>query len=296
MPEKLSPMPERPNPASASKPAEEDPEVVVVPSALETVSRAEVSIQMEFARRYPRSLVSFKRTAMELATENEAVAKTMFYALPRNGKTIEGPSVRLAEIVVNAWQHMRVATRDLDTEEKTVRVQSLCWDLQRNVAVSIEAARRITDRSGVRYNEDMIAMTQAACRSVAFRNSVFKVVPFSHVKDVYDRAKLVAIGESLTMDQRRQKVIDEFVKLGAKNAQQVCQIVGKTSPGDLTLDDVVALVGLKNAIDDGDTTLGRALEQVFGQPTVVTGVSLDAMLKATVVEDNAKEGGEKRKQ
>lgn len=266
-------------------------EVSVIPTAgaIEGVSRAEVIMQMEFARKYPRSIVQFKRDALTLATEDEETAASCFYALPRSGKTIEGPSVRLAEIVAHCWGHLRVLTRDLDEAEKVVRAQTVCWDMQANVAIGIEAARKIVDRNGKRYNDDMIAMTFAACRSVAFRNGIWKVVPFSFVKDIYEQAKLTSIGKALTMEQRREKVVAEWGKMTVK-PEELCAIVGVKAPGDLTADHLVALQGLRTAIKDGDTTLDSVLSEVRSRPAVVAGLSLANIAKSAVVssEDNSK--------
>lgn len=262
-------------------------------TALESMERGQVEVQMEFARRYPRSVVQAKREALELATLDRKTAMSMFYSLPRGGKKIEGPSVRLAEIVANAWGHMRVATRDLDVEDKVVRVQALCWDIQKNVAVSVEATRKITRADGSRYNDDMIAMTMSAARSVAFRNAVFKVVPLSHVKDVYDRAKLVALGEGKTMEERRKNVLKEFAEVGG-SLQNALDILGRKNEGDITLDDCISLLGLVTAINDKEISLEAVLSEVSGAPTRIGGMSLRGLANAEVIEAENNPSEEKR--
>ena len=58
--------------------------------------RAELENQITTAKAYPRSITHFLREAMGMVTLNEEVASSCIYALPRGGKPIEGPSVRLA--------------------------------------------------------------------------------------------------------------------------------------------------------------------------------------------------------
>src|SRR4051812_48501652 len=70
-------------------------------------TRAEVDIQISTAKRYPRSIRNFKQQALEMATFDEETAEGCFYSLPRGGKPIEGPSARLAEIVLSAWGNVR---------------------------------------------------------------------------------------------------------------------------------------------------------------------------------------------
>src|SRR5690606_17376874 len=76
---------------------------VVSGGALSELTRAEIDMQIATAKRYPRSLTQFKESAMEMACLDEETAASMFYVLPRDGKKIEGPSVRLAEVVGSAF-------------------------------------------------------------------------------------------------------------------------------------------------------------------------------------------------
>src|SRR6185369_14649302 len=69
--------------------------------------REEIDIQIATAKRYPRSITAFKRQCLEMATLDEETAGSMYYVLPRAGKKIEGPSVRLAEIAGSAWGNLR---------------------------------------------------------------------------------------------------------------------------------------------------------------------------------------------
>jgi hypothetical protein len=43
------------------------------------------------------------RRAQEMATLTPEIAASCIYALPRDGKTIEGPSARFAEVMMHAW-------------------------------------------------------------------------------------------------------------------------------------------------------------------------------------------------
>ncbi len=141
------------------------------------VEKDPIDIQIATAKRYPRDVAKFQKDALDMATLDEASAGECFYTMPRAGKNITGPSVRLAEIVYSAWGNMHSGTRLKEVSEKHVHCESVVWDLERNVRHTEEVARRITKSSGVRYNDDMIATTGAAGRSIAFRDAIFRVVP-----------------------------------------------------------------------------------------------------------------------
>ena len=227
---------------------------------LSKLMRAEIDVQIATAKRYPRSVTGFKREAEEMATLDEETAGSMFYVLPRAGKSIEGPSVRLAEIVGSAWSNLRYEARVVEIADRYISAQGTCFDLEKNVAARVEVRRRITDKKGRRYNDDMIAVTANAACSIALRQAIFKVVPFAYVKDIYEKAKVVAIGKGLTMDQRRNRALEWFGKVGAKS-EQILKILGRKGLEDITVDDLIILQGIKTAIQDNETTWDGIIEE-----------------------------------
>jgi hypothetical protein len=266
--------------ATAVKP-DADEEVrqidVVDAGALTQLARGEIDIQIATAKRYPRSIATFKKQALEMATLDEETAESMFYALPRGGKTIEGPSVRLAEIVASAWGNLRSGARVTDVGDRHLVSQGTAFDLEKNFAVQMEVRRRITNKSGKRYDDDMIGVTSNAACSIAFRESIFKVVPRAYVRSIYEMAKRVAVGEGQPMGARRERAFEFFKKLGA-TPEQVLKMLGVSGIDDVNTDHLVILSGLRTAIKDGDTSLEDAFREAGviggGGTTVVVPQSL----------------------
>ena len=251
---------------------------VVPTTALEGLNRAEIDMQIATAKRWPRSITDFKRKALELATLNEETAAAMFYSLKRGSKRIEGPSVRLAEIAAYSWKNLRFGARVIAVEQKQVVAQGFAFDLENNTASSVEVRRRITNSEGQRYNEDMITMTANAACSIAFRNAIYKVIPQALLLDVYKLARETATGKSLTMEQRREKILADMAKIDAK-PEQVYKLVDKKSKDDITIDDILFLKGLITSIQDGETTLKTALSEGEIVPATTKLGDLTAALK-----------------
>lgn len=236
--------------------------------ALTAVTRAEIDTQIATARAYPRSIKEFKRTAMELACLDEDTASSMFYALPRGGKTIQGPSVRLAEVVMSCWGNIRAEADIVAIDHSFVTAMGSCIDLEKNVANRIRVKRRITDKNGKRFNDDMIAVTSNAASSIAFREAVFKVVPRALVKDIYEAAKKTAVGDVKTIASRRSSAFEWFAKNGIKQ-EQILQKVGRKGVEDVTLDDLAILTGMKTAIKDE----GASIDELFAPENARSGQS-----------------------
>jgi len=229
----------------------------------------DVDIQVSTARAYPRSIKAFQKKALSYATLDVETAESCFYVLTRQDnqkggkggkgseKAIKGPSVRLAEIVAAAWGNVKFQATVIDIGQKFVTARGSCWDLENNVMVSIDVQRRITNKYGVRYKDDMIGVTANAACSIALRNAIFKAVPMAMVKPIYDAARKTAVGDQKTLTERRTRMVDQFKKMGV-NLEQVLSKVSKPSLEDFDLDDLEQMIGLFTALRDGETTIEDA--------------------------------------
>jgi hypothetical protein len=235
----------------------DDAHVITDVMVMSPETRAEVDIQISTAKRYPRSIRHFKQQALEMATFDEETAEGCFYSLPRGGKPIEGPSARLAEIVLSAWGNVRADAKVIGQDEKEITAEAMTWDLEKNVAIRVQVKRRITDKYGKRYKDDMITVTGNAACSIALRNSVFKVIPMVYTKSIYQAARQVAIGDVQTLAAKRAAMVQHFQKMGVTD-KQIFAVVGKENIEEVGLDELAALKGLATAIKDGDVSVDEA--------------------------------------
>lgn len=220
-------------------------------------ARVELDQQVATARAYPRSIKRFVSECLDMATLNEQVAEECFYAIPRDGKVISGPSTRLAEIVASAWGNCRAGARVVDEGAEFITAQGVFQDLERNVHVTMEVRRRITGKNGRRFGQDMIGVTGNAACSIALRNAVFRGVPKALWNEVYEAARKCAVGSAVTLVAKRDAMFAHFQKLGA-GREQVLAVVGVQGEHDIGLDELATLKGLATAIKDGETTVDLA--------------------------------------
>jgi hypothetical protein len=229
-----------------------------VPMAAETgmvalLNKSEIDQKIATAHKFPRSIKRFRDEALQMVTLSETVAEQCIYALPRDGKTIEGPSARFAEVVASAWGNCRAGARVVDDSGEFVTAQGVFHDLERNVAITYEVQRRITNKRGQRYSADMIGVTANAACSIALRNAILKGVPKAFWEDMYSEARRVIMGDVKTLANRRANAIAAFQKFGV-SAEQITAKLGVQGVEDITLEHLVTLKGLLTAIRDGDTT------------------------------------------
>lgn len=237
--------------------------------AIASLSSAEIDVQISTARRFPREVTGFRSEARQLATLNEAVAGECSYALPRDGKTIEGPSARFAEIIASAWGNCRFGARIIADDGRFITAQGYFHDLQKNTAVQFEVRRGVTTRKGFRYSDDMVATTGNAAASIALRNAVLKGVPKALWADVWEEARKCAAGDVRTVAHRRVEALKMFSSIGVKEAQ-VFEFLDVGGAEDIDMNHLMTLRGLITAFREGDTTPDEVFRGKAPPPMAIT--------------------------
>jgi hypothetical protein len=232
---------------------------VQVISQVELITKAEIDMQISTAKAFPREIGKVLKNARDMALLTEDIAQSCVYALPRQGKTIDGPSVRLAEIVASNFGNLRTGARVISNDGKVIVAQGICHDLETNNCVTVEVSRRITDKYGKTYNQDMQTMTGNAACAIAFRNAVFKVIPAALTNHIFEECKIKARGEADKLSQNIDKAISFFISLGVKE-QKILEILDVQLKSDITLEMLGTLRGMATAIKNGESTVKDLFE------------------------------------
>lgn len=242
---------------------QEDYQILPNDNTLATISKAEIDMQIATAKAFPRSFTEFLRKTESMATASTGIAESCTYALPRKEKDktgkwvekfIKGPSVRLAEIVCASYGNIRAGARVLGNDGKHVTAQGFCHDLESNTFIALEVKRKITNKNGERFSEDMIVVTGNAACKIAFRNAAFSVIPAALLTDVYEKIQEVARGTAETLEARRNKAVAYFTKLGITEAQ-ICEVLLIKDIKDIDLDKLEILSGMKSVIVNQESTI-----------------------------------------
>lgn len=109
-------------------------QIISSSDALSAVTSAEIDKQIATAHQYPRNVASCMQNITALALLDEEIAGSCYYHLERTDKNgekaiIEGPSIRLAEIVAANWGNLRIGTRVVGNDGRMVTVEAVCHNL-----------------------------------------------------------------------------------------------------------------------------------------------------------------------
>jgi len=216
------------------------------------VSAAEVNQQIATAKKYPRSIERFRASLLSQVTLTEEIAASCYYMVPRDGKDIEGPSTRLAEMALSAWGNCRATARIVAETENFIVAQGIFIDLERNVAVGVEVNRRIVDKYGQRFKIDMIGVTAAAAMSIALRNAIFRGIPRVFIDEAYEAAKATVAGKLATLSDKRNRMLEAFKAYGITEAQILAKM-GKEGMAEIGERELTTLRGYLSAIKGEET-------------------------------------------
>ena len=235
---------------------------VVTGGALEALTRGEIESQIDIAKRYPRSMEKFTQRATDMACLDEETAASCLYHRPvgkEAGKLVyaDGMSIRMAEIVGACYGNLRVYAMLISQTERQTVARGMAIDLENNFASSSEIIEVTVTSDGKPYSERMRGMIAKAALAKARRDATFQVVPKALAKPIETAVRRLLTGDAKSLDARRKAVAGWIKSLGIAETR-VWQALGIAGLADLSAEHLTTLTGLRNAIQDKETSIDDA--------------------------------------
>lgn len=230
----------------------------------ERLHKSEIELEVAHARDHPRMIQRAVQAMTAMATLSKRSAEQMSYALKRGDKLIEGPSIRMAEIIGNTWGNCRIygGEKNIDRANKKVTVIGVFHDLETNTKWIKEVTRGIRDKYGNIYQPHMIDTVINASVAIAVRNAILAGVPRAAWEDAWLSARKVAAGEAKDLNKARKDTIAAFGKIGV-TPDKLLAFLSVKEEINITLDHIATLRGVWNSINTEESTI----EEVFGGQT-----------------------------
>lgn len=92
----------------------------------------EVKGQIFMARQFPRNVFQSEQRILD-ACKRPSLAETAIYSYPRGGARVEGPSIRLAEVLAQNWGNLAFGIKELEQRNGESVAMAYAWDLETNV-------------------------------------------------------------------------------------------------------------------------------------------------------------------
>ena len=92
----------------------------------------EVKGQIFMAKQFPRNVFQSEQRILD-SCKRESLAKVAVYQYPRGGTKVEGPSIRMAEVLAQNWGNLSFGVKELEQREGESVAMAFAWDLETNV-------------------------------------------------------------------------------------------------------------------------------------------------------------------
>jgi hypothetical protein len=190
------------------------------------VARAQQEIQAAviMARRFPRDEFS-AMTRIITACKRHTLASEALYAYPRGkdagGKAqiVKGPSIRLAEVIAQAWGNLRYGITELERTPEKSLARAYAWDLETNVAAEtvFEVPHTRHTKTGSYKLSDPRDIYENLANSASrrLRSCILRIIP----QDVVERAEQQVVltlksGSGAPLQDRIREMVIGFSAVG----------------------------------------------------------------------------------
>jgi hypothetical protein len=225
---------------------------------------AEVQASMAIAKRFPRDEINAFARIMK-ACQRKSLAAKAVYAYPRGkkqdektGKWVEnivsGPSIRLAEVLANAWGNIDYGYREIGGGYGYTDVETYAFDKESNarscrtfrVIHKRKSGKNLIDLTDPRDIYELVA-NQAARR---IRSCILQIIPGDVTEEALKTCVKAKISGEGPLEDRIKKMVVAFQGMGV-TPEMLERYMGHVL--DVTIaDEVNALLIIYQTIKDGE--------------------------------------------
>lgn len=223
---------------------------------------AEAQGKLLIAKRFPRDEVAAYAKAIQ-ACQRESMASKAFYAFPRGGQTVEGPTIRFAEELARCWGNIDYGIKELSQDDEKSEMQAYAWDLETNA----QSVQNFTNPHKREQGKKMVVLTSqrdiyennANMATRRLRSRILAILPAWFVEDAIAECKKTLAGKNdAPLIDRVKKMVVEFSKLGVTKDQIEKRL--KRKADTMNSDDFAEYIGIFNAIKTGESKISEWFE------------------------------------
>jgi hypothetical protein len=221
-------------------------------SVSENRAMHEVQASFVIAKKFPRNESESFSKIMK-ACKRPFLAEQALYAYPKGGKLVEGPSIRLAEVLIQYWGNCECGIREISQSNGVSIAEAYAVDLETNTRVSktFHVAHQIGTKQGIKKLTDPRDIYELVANQGArrMRACILAIIP----GDIADAAKeeckkTMSTGVEPIADRVR-KLVMAFDELGVKVEhleKRLCHNLNAIVESEL-----VTLRGIYKSLKDG---------------------------------------------
>lgn len=243
---------------------------------------AEVQAQALMAKQFPRDEIrSFER--IMAACSRPKLAEVALYAYKRGGQIVSGPSIRLAEVLAQAWGNIMCGVKEVEQRDGESTMLAYAWDAETNyreVREFVVPHERDVDggskpltssRDIYEHTANLAARRKRAC--------ILAVIPRDVVDEAVSRCLETQAGDAtVPLVDRARRMAADFAAHGV-TVDMIEARLGHPLAA-ISAPQLAQLRQIYQSISDGVSTRGQWFERPATAKASATAQDLTARLKA----------------
>jgi len=218
-----------------------------------TRAAQEVQAAMVIAKRFPRDENTAFARIMR-ACKRKQLAEAAIYAYPKGGTNVQGPSIRLAEALAQAWGNIDFGVIELEQKNGESTMMSYAWDLETNsrcTKIFTVRHERHTRQGVTKLNDPRDVYELAANQgSRRLRACILSVIPGDVIESAVEACeKTMAGNNSEPLSDRIRMMVAAFSEIGVTQEMIANRLQHKV---DVTTEpELVQLKKIYRSLRDG---------------------------------------------
>lgn len=213
---------------------------------------AEVQGQIIAAKNFPRNEDAALAKILK-SCERKKLAETGLYSYPRGGQPVTGPSIRLAEVMAQAWGNLDYGIRELDRKGNESTMMAYCHDLETNVRqTKIFTVVHIRDtKKGSKVLDDQRDVYELTANLGArrVRACILGIIPGDIVDAAEEACEQTLKANTGDPKERIGKMLEAFKAFNVTQ-EQIERKLGHNLEA-ITTQDILTLTKIYQSIKDG---------------------------------------------
>ncbi|WP_242227202.1 hypothetical protein [Bacillus cereus group sp. BfR-BA-01315] len=214
----------------------------------------EVQMAMYVAKNFPRdTYTAFEKIMKEC--ERKLVAENAVYQYPRGGQKVQGPSIRLAEVIARNWGNVDYGIIELDQKNGESSMMAYAWDLETNTRqtkiFTVKHERTAKGKTNKLTDSRDVYEHTANMGTRRMRACILGIIPGDIVDAAVQKCNDTLVnGQKESLEDRLRKALDAFKKDFGVTKEMIEDSL-KTKIDTFTEHDYVKLVRTFTALRDG---------------------------------------------
>lgn len=220
--------------------------------AQESKAVAEIQAAYVIAKRFPRNEHQSYMAIID-SCKRPSLCEQAMYAYPRGGTLIEGPSIRLAEVLAQKWRNCKIGVEVLSQNKDKTEARAYAIDMENNYTVDVcfTVEHKRTTKKGVQKLTDERDIREMISNigSRHLRGCILRIIPGDVLEDAVAQVRKTLESSDVPIKEQIKKMVAAFDELGVK-VEHLEKRLGHNLDATIPA-EIVTLKGIYKSIKDG---------------------------------------------